>query len=337
MSVVDMHAIFAEAKCLLEAGKPGAASQLVAAIPPCLDNPETAAIRDRIHRALIPNWHYSMMNDQARNAAFLRAFKSVGLGGKDVLEIGTGAGLLAMMLARESPASLLSCESSPVLFEMANRVIAENGLAKTIRTVNKPSNELQVGVDLERRVDVIVAEIVDSVLVGEGILPSLRDAKARLLRPGGRIIPCAMRLYAAPFTSDLIYRDSFVEENPEFKLSAFNEFASRVHRPLVFGIHPHKILGQSACLFSIDLLADDLSAFSGETEIRITTEGPLHGYVLWFELELAPGIVVSNPPGDIYTHWGQAVSMVEAGGTVKPGQVIKIGFEVSDQNFLLRP
>lgn len=337
MNDIDKHATFAEAKRLLEAGDPRAASRLLSAIPQSLDNPETAAIRDRIYRALIPNWHYSMMNDQARNAAFLRSFKSIGISGKHVLEIGTGAGLLAMMLAREDPASLLSCESSAVLFETANKVIAENGFAGAIKTVNKPSTELKVGVDLEQRADVVVAEIVDSVLVGEGILPALRDAKARLLRDGGCIVPCAMRLYAAPFSSELIYRDSFVEENPPFKLSSFNEFASRVHRPLVFGIHPHKILGQSARLFSIDLLEDDLGPFSGEAEVRITAEGPLHGYVLWFELELAPGIVISNPPEDIYTHWGQAVTMVESGGLVKPGQVITIQFEVSDQNFLLKP
>ncbi|WP_162917426.1 50S ribosomal protein L11 methyltransferase [Dongia deserti] len=337
MSSADWPALFAEAKGLLDAGDSGAASRLITDIPSSLDSPETAAIRDRIYRALIPNWHYSMMNDQVRNAAFLRAFRAVGIAGKHVLEIGTGAGLLAMMLARENPASLVSCEASPVLFDMANRVIGENGLAGAVRTINKPSSALQVGVDLAQRVDVVVAEIVDSVLVGEGILPSVRDARARLLQSGGRIIPCAMTLYAAPFSSDLIYRDSFVEQNPDFKLSAFNEFASRVHRPLVFGIHPHKILGDSARLFSIDLQANDLGPFSGDAEIRITAEGPLHGYVLWFELELAPGIVVSNPPEEIYSHWGQAVSMVESGGTVKPGQIIRIGFDVGDQNFLLKP
>ena len=330
-------AVFAESKRLMDAGDAGAASRLVTSVPRMLDSPEQAAIRDRIYRAAIPNWHYSMMNDTARNAAFLRSFRAVGITGKHVLEIGTGAGLLAMMLARENPASLVSCETSPVLFEMAKRVIAENGLADAIKTVNKLSSELQVGVDVEQRADVVVAEIVDSVLVGEGILPSLKDARARLLKAGGRIIPCGMSLYAAPFSSDLIYRDSFVEPNPEFELSAFNEFGSRVHRPLVFGIHPHKILGQSARLFSIDLMKDDLVPFSGEVEIPVTAEGPLHGYVLWFELELAPGIVVSNPPEDIYTHWGQAVSMVESGGTVRPGQVIKLGFEVSEQHFLLKP
>lgn len=39
-----------------------------------------------------------------------------------------------------------------------------------------------VGVDVPDKVDVIVTEIFDSELLGEGILPTMRDATSRLLK-----------------------------------------------------------------------------------------------------------------------------------------------------------
>src|SRR5205807_9885921 len=52
---------------------------------------------------LIPPWHFVMMNDGARNAAYDAAIRRAAAG-KRVLDIGTGAGLLAMMAARAGAA-----------------------------------------------------------------------------------------------------------------------------------------------------------------------------------------------------------------------------------------
>ncbi|KAJ1466752.1 hypothetical protein T484DRAFT_2434177 [Baffinella frigidus] len=42
----------------------------------------------------------------------------------------------------------------------------------------------------------MVAEIVDCGLLGEGWIPSLLDARDRLLTPDATIIPCAAQVYA---------------------------------------------------------------------------------------------------------------------------------------------
>ncbi|WP_180285413.1 hypothetical protein [Azospirillum oleiclasticum] len=53
------------------------------------------------------------------------------------------------------------------------------------------SRDLRIGEHLERPADVIVSEIVDHGLLAEGVPPTRRDAVARLLRPGGTVIPAA--------------------------------------------------------------------------------------------------------------------------------------------------
>ena len=54
---------------------------------------------------------------------------------------------------------------------------------------------------LPRRVDLIVTELVDSGLLGEHILESLRDARERLLTPLGRVIPHSATVFGYPVES----------------------------------------------------------------------------------------------------------------------------------------
>ena len=51
------------------------------------------------------------------------------------------------------------------------------------------------GPTLPRRADVLLSELLDSTLLGEGVLATVRDAW-RLLKPGAIVLPCAARVYA---------------------------------------------------------------------------------------------------------------------------------------------
>ena len=50
--------------------------------------------------------------------------------------------------------------------------------------------------DLPRKADIVVHEILDTELIGEGVLPTMRDAYARLLKPGARSVPMGATVYA---------------------------------------------------------------------------------------------------------------------------------------------
>lgn len=54
----------------------------------------------------------------------------------------------------------------------------------------------------------IVTEIFDSELLGEGLLPSLRDACARLLAPGGAVIPARAVLWGQLVESSVLRRST---------------------------------------------------------------------------------------------------------------------------------
>ena len=78
--------------------------------------------------------------------------------------------------------------------EVAKQNVVENGFANVITVINKhssslsDSNQTDYGIrvpallllDLERKCDILVSEILDTVLLGEGVLIAVRDAKVAI-------------------------------------------------------------------------------------------------------------------------------------------------------------
>ncbi len=60
--------------------------------------------------------------------------------------------------------------------EIGRQCVAINGYSEVISVLAKRSTELVVGRELPRPARVLLSEIVDSELLGEGILPTLRHA-----------------------------------------------------------------------------------------------------------------------------------------------------------------
>ena len=176
-------------------------------------------------------WHFDMLNDRDRNASYARAIErataSVLSRRSDcsALDIGTGSGLLALLCAKSGCSAVAAVEQD----EKLGAIAAENaracgygdgtmvvcaGHSGTMRTTKKkststststaaaPSSEhhawgVRLGKKrmLKRRPDIIVSEVLDSGLLGEDCIPTLRHA-ATVLAPGGVMIPSRARVFA---------------------------------------------------------------------------------------------------------------------------------------------
>ena len=141
----------------------------------------------------MPGWHVPMMNDRPRNQAYEAAIKRA-VSGTHVLDIGTGAGLLSLMAARSGARAVTTCEMVRTVAGRAQEIGQKNGFAERITVVARKSTDVRIGVEMAARADVLISEILSSDLLGEEALPSIEDAKARLIKPGARIIPAASAL-----------------------------------------------------------------------------------------------------------------------------------------------
>lgn len=299
-----------------------AAAERVLALSP--GSEQALQQRATAYRHLIPRWHFPMLNDQARNAAFDSAIAAAGPHHL-VLDIGTGSGLLAMMAARAGNQAVVSCESCAPLAVTARKIVAENGFAASIKIVDKKSLDLRIGVDLPRRADLLVTEIVDCGLLGEGLIPTLNHAKQHLLEEKARMIPRAARVFAALVEGPKLAELNQVNSAAGFTVREFNQFSTAGYFPVRLNAFPHRLLTKPVQVFSFDFCGSELiQPATAQHELQIAESGACCGIVFWFELELDETTVLSNQPENHASHWLQAFQVCPAPLTMVQGQSVQL-------------
>jgi len=167
----------------------------------------------------VNDWHYAMLNDTHRNEFYLDAMGGR-VQGKRVVDIGAGSGLLSLMAAKQGASEVLAIEASRDMVDLAQLNIQRNGETKRVRIIHSLSNN--VVLRDEEKADVIVSETLGALMLGEGMLDYLADARRRLAKPGAAVIPAGGAQYAMLVASPSLAMVSSVQ--PEcckgFDLSA---------------------------------------------------------------------------------------------------------------------
>lgn len=275
---------------------------------------------------LVPLWHVPMMNEQERNRAYHDGLARTVGPDSTVFEIGTGSGLLAMMAARLGARSVHTCEAVPLIAQTALRIVACNGLADRVTVLPKPSHAVVLGRDLPTRTDLLVHEIFSSELLGEAVLPAIEDAKARLLAPGGRVLPAAASLRIALVGGDVLGRHLHVDTAFGFDLREFNTiFPKKVplHREDLAPV----LMSEAVDAFRFDF--QNASAFPAERRtIALTArvDGVCHGIVQWLRIEVAEGVVFENDPARHrpVANWQPTVYSFDEPMRLRSGETVEV-------------
>ena len=86
-----------------------------------------------------------------------------------------GTGLLSMMAARAMSSSndatcstskgmVTACESYLPMVKLMRKVLRANGMERKVRIINKRSDEVEVGVDIASRADVLVSFLIHNMI-----------------------------------------------------------------------------------------------------------------------------------------------------------------------------
>src|SRR5712671_2445124 len=177
-----------------------------------------------IYQGVAPAWHFQMMDDSKRNETYEAAIRRAAPG-KRVLDIGTGAGLLALMAARAGAANVTTCESVGLMAARAREIIVHNGLADRITVIPKSSTDMAVPRDMPERAEMLVTETFASGLITEGVLPTIEHAHEHLLKPDAVIIPAAACIMGYLAGGPALQGMLFVGKIAGFDLSGFNDLA----------------------------------------------------------------------------------------------------------------
>ncbi len=251
---------------------------------------------DWVLSKLVPFWHVPMMNDEERNKAYYDGLESVVAPEKVVFEIGTGSGLLAMMAARLGAKTIYTCEAVGLVADTARKIVARNNYQDRITILAKSSQAVRLGTDLPARADMLVHEIFSSELLGEHVLPAIEDAKHRLLRPGGEVLPSAASIMIALVGGDDLGKSLHVAEAFGFDLRDFNAIHPR-KQPLYREDLAPVLLSDGIEAFRFDFRKE--STFPGERkqiEITARKEGLCYGVIQWLRIEMSRDVRYENHP-----------------------------------------
>lgn len=296
---------------------------------------EAQILRERLHQTFVPRWHFPMLADSARNRAYAQAIAAKVRPGDVVLDIGCGAGLTAMLAARAGAKHVYTCEQQPLIAAAATRVIAANGLSDRITVLPKWSHDVQIGIDMPEPADVVISEIVDTVLLGEGALATLTHAMAALAKPGARAVPEHGTLRAQLVQCDGLLHQWRPATAEGFDLSAFHHLA-RVAQitPGDFAASGMRALGPNRNLFRFDFTRPDINPARVTQDLPCDRTGVMQAVLVSFDMQLAPGISVTN---DMQSdgHWGRTAYLLDHATPATPGDRVTVTAQHDSANLSL--
>ena len=274
------------------------------------DTPDKDEVRDGEEKCRFPEFfsQFDMLCDGARNAAF-----DCGLGSaiarlrKDgsrvhVLDIGTGSGLLALLASRHCADIITAVECVPRLADAAEDNFRRNHAA--VRLLRGSSRDLK---SLSLEANLVVAELLDTGLLGEGVLPTLRHAAEQLLDPGFLAVPASTTVYAVLVRGAALRDLETVPELPETHAERCTGAASGI------SVHAQPMLDAGVItrvspefeVFSFDWAKPPASDRSVHSSVRLTSAGSVDGVLMWWVcrepyLSTAPGVYRAD-------HWRQVI------------------------------
>ncbi|CAH1424268.1 unnamed protein product [Lactuca virosa] len=308
-------------------------------VDPLTGNSEWVVIEEEVDdispKPMLATTSYlDMLNDAPRNKAYRDAIDKTVTKNCHVLDIGSGTGLLSMMGARAMGIAgmVTACESYLPMVKLMKKVLRANNMDHKIRLFNKRSDELQVGVDIASRAHVLVSEILDSQLLGEGLIPTLQHAYDNLLVENYKTVPYRATTYAQLVEStylwklhDLLNNEADMEDGihlvPKGKENVLGV------KPQQFAMHCDamaediRLLSEPFKIFEFEFWKRPDSHGEKEVYIKATDDGIVHAVISWWVLELdAEGeIFYSTAPKWIGTrnwcdHWKQCVWFTKGKG-----------------------
>ncbi|XP_046968729.1 protein arginine N-methyltransferase 7 [Vanessa cardui] len=261
------------------------------------------------HQEIARSAFADMLHDTERNKKYYRALQlaiqKVHNHGKkaNVLDIGTGTGLLSIMAAKCGADTITACEAFKPMAECCIKILQMNGVADKITVIPKRSTELTVGDDgdMKQKANILVTEVFDTELIGEGALSTFSHAHKYLLEEECLVIPDSAVIYAQVIESPLLQKwnklNDLVDEDLQLILRTPKKMKDCAGSAAVHDIQLSQVPREA-----FKELSDQIPIFyydwSGHSSIdmkrtvqqlfTVTNTGKAQMIFMWWELNMDP-------------------------------------------------
>ena len=274
----------------------------------------------------------AMIHDARRVEAYQRALQLSVTPDSVVVDIGTGLGIFALLACQAGARKVYAIEPSEVI-AVARQLAAINGYLERIEFIE----DLSTRVTLPEPADVIVSDLGGAIPLFQQHLPTIMDARKRLLKPHGTLIPKCDTLWAgvvsapaahariAPSTDRALGLDMRLAWNLAANLSSTVRFTEG------------QLMAAPQRLAVLNYSELDDPNLHTQVKWDAIRPGSGHGIGVWFERTVAEGISYSTAPGEpemvyspLFLPWAEAVELVE-GDTV----LLEIRADLRSDDYIL--
>lgn len=235
--------------------------------------------------------HHDYLILQHRHALFAQAIAKIVQPGDSVADLGCGFGVLGIQCLQAGAAHVSGIDRTDAI-EIARETVRREGLGDSYTCIRASSFRAE----LPEPVDVVICDHVGFFGIDYGIIAMLEDARRRMLKHGGKVIPRQIALQVAGVSSDacraLATAWSQAPIPPEY--AWLDSYA--VNTKHAVDLTREDLCSQSMALGRVRLDEDNAEALEFAAQIAITRDCRLDGLAGWFHCELADDIWMNNSP-----------------------------------------
>jgi SAM-dependent methyltransferase len=265
-------------------------------------------------------YHRTLLADRVRNAAFQAALaRAIVKGETTVADIGAGTGFLGFLAAQLGARRVDLYEAAGVA-GVARKLLRHNRL-RNCRLLEMHSTEVME----PDRVDLVVCETLGNYALEENIVETLNDARKRFLKPGGVIVPAAVRQLVCPVVGERHFAELAAWDGVGYGLDFGPAKTMTLNNIYVRTFAARELLDEARAAQVWDALSfqqHNKTTRAGEVSWTPDRRVTVYGLALWWTAELAEGITLSTGPLDPRTHWEQLYLPVLEPLAVAAGQTL---------------
>jgi type I protein arginine methyltransferase len=240
------------------------------------------------------HFYGQMLADAPRMEAYAAALRHTVKPDSVVMDLGCGPGVLALLACKLGARRVYAVEPENAI-ALAREAAAANGCSDRIEFFENLSTEINI----PEPATIIVSDLRGVLPWFQQHIPSIIDARKRLLARGGILIPHRDILWAAVVEAPEQYEElvgPWRNNKFELDLSAGARLLTNTWRKT--HIKPEQFLAPPICWTTIDYYEVDSPDIRAGISWRAARTGTAHGFAIWFDSQLVDDIGFSNHPAE---------------------------------------
>lgn len=237
------------------------------------------------------NEHHGYLSDSVRIERYRQAIAQAIRPGDVVVDVGCGFAVLGLLCLEAGAARVYGIDRSEAI-HIAREAAHRAGYGD--RYVCLPGSSFRAV--LPEPADVVICDHVGYFGFDYGVIATMSDARRRMMRPGGKVIPGRIELHVAGVASPACraLAEAWTIPAMPSPYHWLQDYAANTKHPC--DLAAADLVTSEAMLGGFDL-AEDVPAHASYRAVLVSEiDGALDGLGGWFDCQLVPGVTMTNSP-----------------------------------------